>query len=230
VERNQKVPHILDNPIWNALQTGSSKLAEGDDLAKFLHRDVGLFAGLKENSIEDLMHLQEQTPLKTPAVLFVPAEITVPNVWSVLVTKPLLQMVYLHQAPPEPLGEVVALSEKDVDAMLTLTAITEPGPFLSRTIDFGNYEGIFEAGELIAMAGQRLQPDPYVEISAVCTHPDHVGKGYAAMLVRNQIRSILERSRVPFLHVLPENTAACRLYLKLGFEIRREMLCYVLER
>ena len=27
--------------------------------------------------------------------------------------------------------------------------------------------------ELVAMAGQRMQPDPYTEISAVCTHPDH---------------------------------------------------------
>ena len=163
-------------------------------------------------------------------VLFVPAEISVPGQWQILVKKPLLQMVYLHKVPPAPRVESVELSEKDVPAMLSLTALTEPGPFLSRTIEFGNYQGIFEGEQLVAMAGQRLQATPHIEISAVCTHPNHLGKGYARMLVNNQIHDIREKSGIPFLHVLPENTAACRLYLKLGFEVRKEMLCYVLEK
>lgn len=222
--------HILDNPIWNALNTGNRKLTTGDDKAKLLKPEIGIFAGLKENSTEDLMSLREKTSFDAVAVLFVPTEISIPDEWQILVKKPLLQMVYLHKTPPRERTAVAELTETHIDAMLALTALTEPGPFLRRTIDFGNYRGLFEGEQLIAMAGQRLQPDPYVEISAVCTHPDHLGKGYAGMLVSNQIHDILERSGVPFLHVLPENQAAYRLYLKLGFEVRKEMLCYVLKK
>ena len=222
--------HILDNPIWNALNSGNKNLANGDDYAKFLNRDVGLFAGLKENSRPDLNSLWEKTPFDTPVVLFIPAEISVPDEWQIIVKKQLLHMVYLHKDPPLASVEAVDLTERDVPAMLALTALTEPGPFLSRTIDFGNYQGIFEDDQLVAMAGQRLHAGCFIEISAVCTHPDHTGKGYAGLLVANQINNILERSSVPFLHVLPENNAACRLYQKLGFELRREMLCYVLKK
>lgn len=222
--------HLLDNPIWNALISGNKNLANGDSKAKFVNRDVGAFAGLKENNVEDLISLHEQTPEETPVVLFVPTEITIPEEWQILIKKPLLQMVYLYKTPPLVKTDVVQLVEKDIPAMLSLTALTEPGPFLSRTIDFGNYQGIFEGKELVAMAGQRLQPSPYIEISAVCTHPNHLGKGYAGTLVSNQIHNILDGSNIPFLHVLPENVSACGLYQKLGFEVRKEMLCYVLKK
>jgi predicted GNAT family acetyltransferase len=79
------------------------------------------------------------------------------------------------------------------------------------------------------MAGQRLQPYPYTEVSAVCTHLAYTGKGYGAKLVRSQVCKIIATSRVPFLHVYPENTAA-RLYEKLGFEVRKQMVVYVLEK
>lgn len=226
----ETLQHILDNPIWHALNTGNRKLANGDDRAKLLKPEVGAFAGLKENSIGDLMSLQKKAPLESPVVLFAPGEISIPGEWQIIVKKPLLQMVYLHKDPPPEKVEVGELTERNIDAMLSLTALTEPGPFLRRTIDFGNYQGIFEGEQLVAMAGQRLQPGNYIEISAVCTHPAHLGKGYAGMLVRNQIRHILGKSSVPFLHVLPENHAAYRLYLKLGFEVRKEMLCYVLKK
>ena len=84
--------------------------------------------------------------------------------------------------------------------------------------------------KLVAMAGQRLQPDPYTEISAVCTHPDHTGRGYGAGLVDSQISRILAASRTPFLHLNTDNTSAYKLYEKLGFQLRRPMRVYVLER
>jgi len=222
--------HILDNPIWNALNTGSKKLANGNDNAKFVNRDAGAFAGLKENTVGDLMSLHELTPLETPVVLFVPTEITVPGEWQIVLKKPLLQMVYPHKHAPSPKAEVTELTEEDVPAMLSLTALTEPGPFLPRTIDFGNYQGIFDGEQLAAMAGQRLHPAPYVEVSAVCTHPDYLGKGYAGRLVGNQIHSIIEKSGIPFLHLLRDNTRAYHLYQKLGFEVRKEIVCYVLKK
>ena len=223
--------HLLDNPIYHALNTGSQCFSNGNEYARYLNRDMGLFAGLKSNSIEDFQELYQLTPPDGRVVLFTPEAIEIPEGWTILLQKPLLQMVYNHaEVPPAEDPAPVALQEKDVPAMLDLTARTNPGPFLLRTIDFGNYEGIFDGPMLVAMTGQRLQPTPYVEVSAVCTDPEYLGRGYAAKLIRSQIRQILDNQRIPFLHVLPDNTPALQLYLKLGFEVRREIVFYVLGR
>lgn len=223
--------HILDNPIWNALVTGNKQFAYGSAQAKYIKRDVGLFAGLKTNSKKDLANLHALVAEKTRVILFTPKEIRIPTGWKTEQKKALLQMVYQQQGPPpRDDKELIPLQEKDIPAMLDLTNRTNPGPFLSRTIDFGNYEGIFKENNLVAMAGQRLQPDPYTEVSAVCTHPDHTGKGYAAKLVISQISKITAVSRVPFLHLYQDNITAYKLYEKLGFETRKQMVVYILEK
>jgi len=222
--------HILDNPIWNALTTGNEHLAVGTNQARYLPKDIGAFAGLSDYSESAFADLYEISPSGAPTVLFT-AAIAIPASWKLLVQKDLLQMVYQQSTAP-PLGhtELVALGDQDIPAMLTLTALTNPGPFLARTIAFGSYYGIFQNGQLVAMAGQRLQPTPYTEISAVCTHPDYIGKGYANQLLRHQIGLILAAGHVPFLHVFADNTSACGLYEKLGFQTRKQLQVYVLEK
>ena len=79
--------------------------------------------------------------------------------------------------------------------MIELTALTKPGPFGTRTHELGLYVGIRDQGRLVAMAGERLKVPGYTEISAVCTHPDHVGKGYAAALMAEVMQRIRERGR-----------------------------------
>ncbi|GAA4419976.1 GNAT family N-acetyltransferase [Nibrella viscosa] len=223
--------HILDNPIWHALITGNKPLAYGSGNARYLKRDVGIFAGLKTNSDSDLTDLHALMPPKSLIVLFTADELTIPTGWRVELTKPILQMVYQpQQAQLVKDIDLVRLRDQDIPAMLELTALTKPGPFLPRTIELGNYEGIFQDNKLVAMAGQRLQPDPYTEISAVCTHPDHTGKGYAARLVRSQIGHITAAAHIPFLHLDLDNTAARKLYEKLGFQTRRHIRVYVLEK
>ena len=223
--------HILDNPIWNALITSNTHLAYGSEQAKYLKREVGIFAGLKTNSESDLSNLQLLIPERSLVVLFTPEELSIQAGWQVVLQKAIFQMVYEQvDSPRVDDQELVRLHEQDIPAMLNLTALTKPGPFLSRTIEFGHYEGIYKGNNLVAMAGQRLQPDPYTEISAVCTHPDYTGKGYAAKLVCSQISQITTVSRIPFLHVNTNNTAAYRLYESLGFQIRKSMLVYVLEK
>lgn len=172
--------HILDNPIWNAAITGNKTISSGTANAKYLDRDMAVFSGMRDYTEDIFKELYELTPLNTTVVLFTAGEITIPEVWRIGLKKEMLQMVYDQAYPPdEDTRDLIPLQDNNIPAMTELTSLTRPGPFLPRTIDFGNYEGIFEHGKLIAMCGQRLQPDPYSEISAVCVHPDHLGKGHA---------------------------------------------------
>lgn len=223
--------HPLDNPIWSALLTGNAPLALGDELVRVLPRDVGAFAGLAEYSPRAFARLHELVPPGAPVILFTAEPVEVPAGWQLRLHRPLMQLVYAQpEAPAVDSRPLVPLQQADVPAMLALTALTNPGPFLPRTIDFGGYYGIFHEGQLVAMAGQRLQPAPYVEISAVCTHPAHLGHGYAGQLLRFQLGRILAAGRTPFLHVYEDNLPAYPLYLKLGFQLRRRMHVYVLEK
>ena len=114
--------------------------------------------------------------------------------------------------------------------MVALADLTRPGPFGTRTIEFGHYHGIFENGKLVAMTGQRLHVGNYTELSAVCTHPDHLGKGYAASLMTHQLNLILSHGQQPFLHVRADNTRAIALYERLGFKENRGMNFYFMKR
>jgi ribosomal protein S18 acetylase RimI-like enzyme len=120
----------------------------------------------------------------------------------------------------EPAPEALALSDADVPEMLALTQLTNPGPFLPRTIEMGDYIGIRDGGELVAMAGERFHVPGWTEISAVCTAPTHRGQGLATRLLRAVAAGIEARGEGVFLHVVATNTGAIRLYEALGFSIR----------
>lgn len=123
--------------------------------------------------------------------------------------------------------EAVRLTPSDVPEMLDLVARTRPGPFLPRTIELGAYWGIRRGGRLVAMAGERLRPPGHTEISAVCTDAGHRGQGLASRLVRHVADGVRERGDTPFLHAAAENENAVRLYLSMGFRLRRRSLFVV---
>jgi ribosomal protein S18 acetylase RimI-like enzyme len=126
------------------------------------------------------------------------------------------------RARPDPAAR--RLGHDDVPAMLDLVRRTEPGPFRPRTIDLGRYLGIHRDGVLVAMAGERLRPPGWTEISAVCTDPVYRGQGLATRLVRAVAAGILDRGDTPFLHTSAANTTAIRLYESLGFTLRRNLM------
>jgi predicted GNAT family acetyltransferase len=124
----------------------------------------------------------------------------------------------------------IPLGAADVPEMLELVAQTEPGPFLTRTIELGDYLGIRCDGALVAMAGERFHLYGWTEISAVCTEPEHRGRGLASQLVGALIAGIQLRSQRAFLHVLSTNTGAIRLYEELGFRVRQTATIIVVTR
>lgn len=144
--------------------------------------------------------------------------------WQLQELTPIVQMLCpsrIELAEPEP--EISALGNSDIPAMLELTALVYPEFFRARTLELGAYSGIYQDGRLAAMAGERMHLTGYREISAVCTHPDFTGRGYAAALVRQVTNAILERNEIPFLHVSRNNERAKSLYERLGFIARREL-------
>jgi ribosomal protein S18 acetylase RimI-like enzyme len=121
---------------------------------------------------------------------------------------------------PDAAPDAVRLGAADVPEMLELVERTQPGPFLPRTVELGTYLGIRRDGALVAMAGERLHPPGWTEISAVCTAPEHRGQSLATRLVRAVVHGIRERGETPFLHAAGSNVNAIRLYESLGFRLR----------
>ena len=124
----------------------------------------------------------------------------------------------------------IELGDADAAEMLSLATLTQPWPFFARTHRMGDFIGIRQGGRLIAMAGERMKPEGFTEISAVCTHPGHRGKGYARSLMRVVAARILARGETAFLHVYAHNKGAIALYEALGFARRRSVILTVLAR
>ncbi len=224
--------HILDNPIYNALNTNHLVFSEGDEDVKYYHREVASFAGMKTYLEADFRKLQKMMPDEGVFIVFSPDVLEIPNYWKLIREIDMFQFVYEHDFVSELKNEVSLkdLDQQHVDEMIVLVELTKPGPFLSRTIDLSNYTGVFDEGRLAAMAGHRFHPGNYIEVSAVCAHPDFLGKGYAYAVIREQIKRILGKSQIPFLHVRQDNVAAVKLYEKLGFKIRTKMKAYVIAK
>lgn len=223
--------HVLDNPAFNALISGNSNLSNGTAVAKYFEKEVSPFVAIKENTATNFQSLYETVPHKGPFVFISATEIEIPKPWETLQCIKCMQMVFSGAENFDGAqAEIVALTNAHIPKMLQLTALTNPGPFSEQTIDFGYYYGIFDGDKLIAMAGQRMNATPYAEISAVCTHPDYLGKGYAKQLLQYHATRIKAAAGVPFLHVRHDNQRAIQVYESMGFVTRKELYFYVLQK
>ena len=164
------------------------------------------------------------------AVLFTPDLVTAPAEFKVLLAETGEQMVGTLAAVSASGADIVTLGIEDVPAMMELTALTKPGPFSLRTHELGTFLGIRVDGQLVAMIGERMKPENYTEITAVCVHPSHRGHRYGQILLAAISRQILARGEIPFLHVFTNNHSAIALYRRQGMEIRRQLHVTVLQK
>jgi ribosomal protein S18 acetylase RimI-like enzyme len=211
---------VLENPVWAALVGPQACLAEVAGNAARFPSDISPFAALTDPADpagwRDLAALTDRALLTAPAISAGPG-------WEPAFSVPGVQMIGTGMtgvADPE----AVVLTETDVPEILDLVERTRPGPFAKRTIEMGRYLGIRREGRLIAMAGERLRPPGWTEVSAVCTDPDFRGQGLAARLTLAVAAGILERGELPFLHAASTNVSAIRLYEGLGFEIAHHVV------
>jgi ribosomal protein S18 acetylase RimI-like enzyme len=210
---------LLDNPFWYALSSHHLHLAIWGNIATRYQPDVFFAAAMPENNILGFDDLRSLVEIDELIVVLGELPEDLPG-WEVSITGQYPQMI-CDELKPTSHVDAIYLTTDDVSDMLDLVALTQPGPFLPRTIEMGQYLGLRQDGQLVAMAGEQLHLTGFCEIGSVCTHPDYRGRGYAGALTTMVAEIIIKREETPFLHVRPTNDVAMNLYKKLGFRLRK---------
>jgi ribosomal protein S18 acetylase RimI-like enzyme len=222
--------HPLDRPIWSALTTRQKDLAEGGARARRFPPAIGPFADLVDMSPQSFAELAAIMSGSEISVLFTPDAVTPPDNFKILLADTGEQMIGTPAESAVSGVNIVTLGVRDVPDMMGLVELTKPGPFGVRTHELGTFFGIKVDGQLVAMTGERMKPSNYTEMTAVCVHPSHRGRGYARALLGAVARQIAARGEIPFLHVFSNNESAIALYRRQGMEIRRRLHVTVLQK
>lgn len=219
----------LDNPFWSALQTRHAHLAlRAEGVARY-PADHAPFLGV---ATDGLAATEALDALVAPGECVYLLGVTpqVPAGWTLEPYGPLAQMVCDAPLPVADGPAILPLDETHQTDVLALTALVYPHYFRPRTMALGRYFGIYDGSRLAAIIGERLGTDRHVEMSAICTHPDYLGRGLASRLTAFLTNDTLAGGATPFLHVSPANTRAKALYEHLGYRLRAEVPFFGLRR
>jgi GNAT superfamily N-acetyltransferase len=206
----------LDNPFWTTLTTVHRAYAVAFDGGLRFAKDIAPFAAIAEPG--PIGALDEPTFFLGPRPI-------VPPGYRLEDLGLITQMVcdarqVLPDGPP-----IRALS--DHEPIRALAALVYPHFFRQRTAELGRYHGI---GDLEAMIGERMALPGLREVSAVCTHPDHTGRGLARRLLAFATNAIFDAGEQPFLQVSPTNTRAIELYERNGYRKTRDLPFFSVRR
>jgi len=214
---------LFANPVCHALRTKHRHFAVSSGEARRYPADVAPFAAVASPSKSAQQSLHSLLMPEEYVWLIGESYPSVPEL-SCAESLECLQMLLPEEvAPPTPAFGIVPLSSNNASEMVALTDLAFPGFFRSRTCEMGSDYGVRSEGELIAMGGERITLDGYPEISGICTHPAHRGRGHAASLIWHLARNHRSEGLVSWLHVSVENHHAIELYLRMGFMVARKV-------
>lgn len=220
---------VLDNPIWASLCSRHRALARGDDRSARYPPDVAPFLGVARAGA-DLGDALPTLVAPDETVYLLGQVPRVPDGWSLKAYAPLAQMICPDPLPASDAPPPLELGDVHRADVLALTALVYPHYFRPRTMELGRYFGLYLDGRLAAIIGERMGMDRLQEISAVCTHPDFHGRGFARHLVAWLSNDNLRRGRLPFLHVSHDNARAMQVYAQTGYQVRRDIGFWSLRR
>ena len=222
------IPDNLDNPAWHSLNETHRSFAIGDDEIKFYLPSICSFGGIHSKQPDLASFLKRHTELNS---FFIIGD-KPPTSPHLLIEKELVccQMICREPIKMEFSQNIKRLNDSHEKELYELVNLVQPGYFEARTSLMGDYFGIFNADQLVAVSGERMKMFDFTEISAVVTHPDFTGKGFAKQLVAYTANKIFENNITPYLHVAETNTIAIKLYEKLGFITRRKISFWKMKR
>ena len=212
----------LDNPVWNSLNEIHKNLSIEFDGIKFYNPSYCPFGGFTKSnnlisSINEYSNLVDNFYVVGEKPLF-------SNLLTLNKNLICNQMLLKKPIDIEDREQIIELKTKQhKTALFDLVNMVQPGYFNNRTSDLGKYFGIYKKDKLIAVTGERMKMTEFTEVSAVVTHPEHTGKGYAKQLIKQTANQIFEENKIPYLHVAESNIGAIKLYEKLGFTTRRKI-------
>lgn len=225
------MPHPLDRPIWSSLTTRQAHLAVGDGRALRFDADYALFAAGADGGPEAAEAVGALIPAGGAVGLVEARPVALPPAARVITRAACVQMTLQTLAPSRAADpDWIDLTDADAPEMLALATLTEPGPFFRKTHRLGDFVGVRIDGRLAAMAGERMRPEGFTEVSGVCAHPDFRGRGLASGLMRIVTARILERGETPFLHAYADKPEALALHTAVGFGVRSPITFTVLTR
>jgi predicted GNAT family acetyltransferase len=211
----------LDNPVWFSLSETHQSFSVDYGSVKFYHPDYCPFGGFeKGNTIAKFI---DEYSAMVDNFFIVGEKPELSNLLKLNKELVCLQMIVYNPIDIIINEQIIKLTDEYIDALYELVNLVQPGYFKKKTALLGNYYGIFKNDELVAVTGERMQMNDFIEVSAVVTHPNHTGKGYAKQLVTHAVNEVFNQNKTPFLHVIEDNIGAIQLYDKLGFEIRRKI-------
>jgi len=211
----------LDNPVWNSLSETHGGFVLDYGNTKFYHPDYCPFGGFINS--QSTLEASNQYSVATDNFFIVGEKPEISNSLKIVKELVCLQMIIYNKIELSITDTIIKLTEEHNDKLVHLVNLVQPGYFKNKTASLGNYYGIFKEDQLVAITGERMKMNDFTEVSAIITHPDHTGKGYAQQLITHCVNSIFSESKTPYLHVVESNMGAIALYEKLGFVTRRKM-------
>ena len=222
--------HILDRPVWSALETRHRAFAQGGELARRYSPSIALFAATAADDAASLRALGDLVGRDESVIMAQADSIALPPGLVAISTADAVQMI--AEAPSQAVSDerIQPLTPEDAAEMLALASLTKPGPFTSGALSLGAFWGVKVEGRLVAMAGERMKQPGYTELSGVCAHPEFRGAGLGRLLSVFVANQIFARGEIPYLHAFATNAGAIRLYESIGFSLRTPINVAVVQR